>query len=114
MLAAHNSQEIVTMDESKTCMTVSDIEPAQKKQKLSYSDTEKVIKGEELTNAHIKIVQNLLKKQFPNLSGLQCTLLQAKETSIDIKGNKMLQIIFFLDHQHWIAATTISSGKNDI
>ena len=41
--------------------------------------------GEELTNVHINIAQNLLKEQFPNLSGLQCTLLQAKETStIDI------------------------------
>ena len=103
------------MDGSETCITASDIEPAQKKQKLSDSYVEKVIMGEELTDIHINIARNLLKKQFPNLSGLQCTLLQAKETStIDIKAKKMLQIIHCLDCQHWIVATTIGSGKNQI
>ena len=96
------------------CITASDIEPAQKKRKLSDSYVEKVIMGKELTDIHINIAQNLLKKQFPNLSGLQCTLLQAKETStIDIKANKMLQIIHCLDHHHWIVATTIGSEKNN-
>lgn len=103
------------MDGSEICITASDIEPAQKKRKLSDSYVEKVIMSEELTDVHINIAQNLLKKQFPNLSGLQCTLLQAKETStIDIKANNMLQIIHCLDRHHWIVATTIGSGKNQI
>ena len=108
-------EKSVTVDGSETCITASDIEPAQKKRKLSDSYVEKVIMGEELTDVHINIAQNLLKKQFPNLSGLQCTLLQPKETStIDIKANKMLQIIHCLDRHHWIVATTIGSEKNQI
>ena len=54
------------MDGSEICITASDIEPAQK---LSDSYVEKVIMGEELTDVHINIAQNLLRKQFPNLIG---------------------------------------------
>ena len=61
-------------------LTASNVEPLPKKQKLNDSDVERIIMGEELTNAHINITQNVSKKQFPNLGGLQCTLLQAKGT----------------------------------
>ena len=71
-------------------LTASDVEPLQKKQKLCDSDVERIIMGEELIDVHINIAQNLLKKQFPNLSGLQCTLLQAKGTSVEIKSKKVL------------------------
>ena len=94
----------------------SDVEPPQKRRKLNDADVERIIMGEELTDVHINTAQHLLKEQFPNLSGLQCTLLQAKETSkIDTKAtNKILQIVHCLDRHHWIVATTIGSKKNEI
>ena len=94
----------------------SDIEPPQRRQKLSDADVERIIMGEELTDVHINTAQHLLKEQFPNLSGLQCTLLQTKETSkIDTKAtNKILQIGHCLDRHHWVVATTIGSKKNQI
>ena len=94
----------------------SDIEPPQQRRKLSDADVERIIMGQELTDVHINTAQHLLKEQFPNLSGLQCTLLQAKETSkIDTKAtNKILQIVHCLDRHHWVVATTIGSKKNEI
>ena len=92
----------------------SDIEPSQKRRKLSDADVERIIVGEELTDIHFNTAQHLsLKVQFPNLSGLQHTLLQAEETSqIDIKTtNKVLHIVRYLDRHHWIVATTIGSKK---
>ena len=74
-----HAENSVTVDGSDKCtLTASDIEPPQKKQKLSDLDVERIIMGEELTDVHINVAQNLLKKQFYNLGGLQCTLLQVK------------------------------------
>ena len=94
----------------------SDIESPQKRQKLSDADVERIIMGEELTDVHINTAQHLLKEQFPNLNGLQCTLLQVKEASkIDTKAtNKILQIVHRLVRHHWVVATTIGNKKNEI
>ena len=105
-------EDSVTVDGSdKYTLTTSDVEPPQKKQKLCDSDVERIIMGGELTDVHINIAQNLLKKQFPNLGSLQCTLLQVKGTSIEIKSKKVLQIVHCLDRHHWIVASTIDNGK---
>jgi len=48
-------------------------EPPLKKKKLSVSDVEDVIMGEELSDIHINLAHNLLKGQFPKLCGLHST-----------------------------------------
>lgn len=57
-------------------------EPPHKKRKLSATEIEKVIMGEELSDVHINLAQRLLGAQFPELNGLLSTLLQGKETSV--------------------------------
>ena len=69
------------------------------------------VRSEELTNVHINITQNVSKKQFPNLGGLQCTLLQAKGILIEIKSKKEPLIFYSLDCHHWIVASTINNRK---
>ena len=91
-------------------------EPPHKKRKLSATEIEKVIMGEELSDIHINLAQRLLRAQFPELNGLLSTLLQGKETSvIEKKEKKMLQIIHSTSRHHWIVATTIGSkGEGDV
>ena len=85
-------------------------EPPPKKRKLSDLDVEQIIMGEELCDAHINLAQRLLNAQFPELGGLQSTLLQQKETSVLETREKMVQIIHCSSRHHWIVATTI--GRN--
>ena len=53
-------------------------EPPPKKRKLSEIDIEGIIMGKELSDADINLAQRLLKAQFPELGGLQSSLLQHK------------------------------------
>ena len=57
-------------------------EPPPKKRKLSDIDIKGNIMGEELCDADINFAQRLLKAQFPELGGLQSTLLQQKEAPV--------------------------------
>ena len=87
-------------------------EPLHKKRKLSATEIEKVIMGEELSDIHVNLAQRLLRAEFPDLNGLLSTLLQGKETTvIEKKENKMLQIIHSTSRHHWIVATTIGSKR---
>ena len=81
-------EDSVAVDELQAA---SDIEPPQEA-KMSDPDVERIIMGEELTDIHINTAHHLLKKLFPNLSGLQCILLQAKESS---KIDKKQQTRYF-------------------
>ena len=56
-------------------------------------------------------VQAMLKKQFPCLEGLQLTLLQEKNQD---KIQNGIRIIFCRSHQHWVVASTIACGKNEV
>ena len=66
--------------------------------------------GEELCGADINLAQRLLGAQFPELGGLQSTLLQQKEAPIVEKKEKMIQIIHCPSRHHWIVATTIGNN----
>ena len=84
-------------------------EPLPKKRKLSEIDIEGIIMGKELSDADINLAQRLLKAQFPELGGLQSSLLQQKKIPIPEKKEKMLQIVHCPSHHHWIVATTIGN-----
>lgn len=43
-------------------------------------DTEAIRNGKKLTDCHVGFAQQLLKRQFPHLNGLQPKVLQAKKT----------------------------------
>ena len=84
-------------------------EPPPKKRKLGEIDIEGIIMGKELCDADINLAQRLLKAEFPELGGLQSSLLQQKMTPIAEKKEKMLQIVHCPNCHHWIAATTIGN-----
>ena len=81
-------------------------EPPPNKRKLSNIDIEGIIIGEKLCDAEINLAQRILRVQFPELGGLQSTLLQQKEAPIPERKENMLQIIHCGSHHHWIVATT--------
>ena len=97
---------VVTINEE----TNNEPEPPPKKRKLSDIATEGIIMGEELCDADINLAQRLLGAQFPELGGLQSTLLQQKEAPILEKKEKMLQIIHCPSRHHWIVATTVGNN----
>ena len=48
--------------------------------KLTCPETESIISGRKLSDLHINFAQQLLKKQFPKLGGLQSTFYQSKNS----------------------------------
>jgi len=71
--------------------------------------------GEELTDLEIYLAQQLLKKQFPNLNGFTCTLLQDKKCALMEKAVKNgVQIIYCKARHHWIVASTVNSSIGQV
>ena len=65
--------------------------------------------GNELSDLHVNMAQNLLKAQFPQFNGFCPTLLQGKEPpvqSTDAVKNKV-QIIHCNKRHHWIVAINV-------
>ena len=67
--------------------------------------------GAELSDRHINLAQKILKEQFPNLNGLNSTLLQLKQQKLteDMVKNK-LQIIHCSERHHWVTASTVKTA----
>ena len=66
---------------------------------------------EKLLDLSINLVQQLLKKQFPSVNGLQSTLLETKPT-MGICLNNQLQTI--RSHgNHWVVASTVYRKELD-
>ena len=63
--------------------------------------------GSKLSDMKINVFQRLLKAQFPEINGLQSTLLQAKSHVSNEPNHNKLQIIHCNERDHWITATTI-------
>ena len=97
---------VVTIDEE------TNNEQPPKKRKLSNSDIERIIMGEELCDANINLVQRLLRVQFPELGGLRSTLLQQKEAPIPERKENMLEIVHRGSQHHWVVVTTIGSKRD--
>jgi len=89
-------------------------QPPRKKARISDIDTEYIIMGEELSDIHVNVAQNLIKVQFPELGGLKSTLLQQKEMPVLECKEKMIQVIHCASRHHWIVATTIGGGGNSV
>ena len=90
-------------------------QPPAKKQKLSSKEIEDIIMGNELSDFHINMAQNLLKAQFPWLNGLKPTLLQGKQqTFTEDEVKNKLQIIHCYEQRHWIVATTVKCANGQV
>lgn len=64
--------------------------------------------GVELTDKYINLAQRILKEQFPELNGLNSTLLQLKQQRLtEAMVKNRLQIIFCPERHHWITASTV-------
>ena len=72
---------------------------------LTEMDRTQIMSGKELNDNHIGFAQELLKIQFPHISGLQSTLLLAKCQKLP-ETSTYLQIIHSRGN-HWIVATNI-------
>ena len=68
-----------------------------------------ILNGSKLTDTPISKALGIIKQQFPNIQGLQSTLLQYKGRKIVIKDQ--VQVIH--DHgDHWIVASNVGcKGK---
>ena len=76
---------------------------------------EQLIFGEKLSDLDINLAQRLLKAQFPQLQGLQSTLLQDNKITVSDKSvQNKLQIIHCKDRDHWVVGTTIGCDKDEM
>ena len=67
---------------------------------------EVLVKGEELTDEHMLLAQNLLKKQFPHIDGLESPLLSETNGFIPVQ-HEAIQIHHVLNPQHWVTSSSI-------
>lgn len=73
---------------------------------LNISDKDDIESGMRLSDKHINFSQVLLKEQFPNLHGLDSTLLVANKPATVPDKSNYLQIIHCMNN-HWITISTI-------
>ena len=68
-----------------------------------------LMKGKELYDLHVNAFQSILKSQFPEIKGLQSTLLQNKTAiaKADLDSGKVLQIVHMTFH--WVACQLFSN-----
>ena len=67
---------------------------------LSRKQRQQILNGSELCDMHVNGFQNLVKRLFPHIGGLQNTLLQSKNAITNKAGKPILQIIHIRDC-HW-------------
>ena len=65
-----------------------------------------LVKGGQLTDEHIHLAQQLLKKQFPHLDGLQSTLLSETD-GFEALQHEGIQIHHIRDPGHWVTSSSI-------
>jgi len=78
---------------------------------LLDSHKEMILRGNQLDDTVISFAQKLLKKQFPNINGLQNPLLQNKK-QMDGEKTQRLQVVHCRS-SHWILASTIHNDDPD-
>ena len=97
--------ELSSIDLTEGCSVE---EPPAKKQKTF--DAEKIIIGEELSDAEINYAQRLLKEKHPKVNGLRTTLYKGKLP--EIQDN--VQIAHCTARHHWITVTTINCKAGEV
>ena len=110
-----NDEELFVTEAVPPDHEIHNDQPPAKKQKLSSKEIEDIIMGNELSDLHINMAQNLLKAQFPWLNGLKSTLQQGKQqTFTEDEVKNKLQIIHCYERHHWIVATTVKCANGQV
>jgi len=67
---------------------------------LGKKQKQDLLSGKELCDSHVNAFQNMLKSKFPDIKGLQSTLLQRKKpiSKTDLATGKVFQIIHLPSH----------------
>ena len=81
---------------------------------LKQADRDILDSNNWLNDRHIEAVHFLLKKQFPNLLGLQNPIIAQGGTFDIIRGSNMLQILHCGSYKHWVTILTVSAPANTI
>ena len=79
---------------------------------LTCDDKAVISNGDKLNDKHINFSQQLLKKQFPGLSGLRSTLLQTKKEPLPT-SKQVVQIVHSRG-DHWMALSTINTVTDEV
>ena len=77
------------------------------KSSLSSDEMEEIVMGRKLPDIHITFAQDLLKCQFENVNGLECTLLQSKDSVLTEETARNKLQIFHDRGDHWIVASNV-------
>ena len=102
------------MDLTAYCC-VDDQSPSDKKPK-NFSE-EDIIIGQELSDLEINFAQDLLKGQYPKLTGLQSTLFQERNTGKLFPSSfitNCIQIIRCKARHHWVTASTVNCKLGEV
>lgn len=94
----------------------SEDEPPKKKTCVDndHLGIESILNGERLTDLHVHYAQQILKRQFPHLSGLQPTVLRTKK-SLGVRSPLPNQLQVIHCHgDHWILASSIGCRNGDV
>lgn len=78
---------------------------------LSVQDKEAITSGKQLSDLHILYGQCLLKRQFPEVQGLSCTLLQ---TQLKFDIQKEFVQICHIRNNHWIVISNMLSKPGEV
>ena len=77
---------------------------------LDLRDKNTITSGKKMTDMHINAAQQLLKRQFKNINGLQSTLLQKKLPLESIEN--AIQILH-VRNDHWAVVTTVGLTEKE-
>lgn len=80
--------------------------------KLLLADKAIVQNGRRLTDKHMTFCQAVMKRQFPTIEGLACSLFQSKQHETKIKSG--LQVIHLQNRSHWVLASNINSDNSHL
>lgn len=97
----HSKQDAIDVENTADCPTTNMWHP---RLLLSQNDKEILQGGETLTDKHIDAAQRLLKKQFPNIHGLQSPTLQ-ETNQWDVMRAEGVQILNE-NSNHWVCIST--------
>ena len=89
--------------------------PTKKKRKLCFSKEEENVidQGEMLSDESINIAQNLLSSQFPEIKGLQDTVLSKLQEFVVINKDKSYIQILHAGSLHWFCVANTLPQKID-
>ena len=84
----------------------------QKKKDVLNAEDIEILETGWLTDKHILKASNVLKKDYPNVDGLQDTLLQ-QNFSWDIPTSEFVQVLH-VNGNHWITISNIGVSDNSV